>query len=238
MKSLNYITNKELETINRINKDCKDLHIISPPICFLDLEVKENNKIVEKQKMLSKSWVRNGYNMLTMGLGFCNSDTGGTTFGAGKMPLTDITGAIKQGAISTYNMTDAELATLGLVGDTTRGILVGSGVTAESFESYKLTTLILNGTAANKLSYVAENRPILTYDVPTKKVTIKHSRIINNNSGGSIIVPEIGLYYFNSLVSPYTSYIMVLRDLLASPLTLLNLAQLTVSYKFEVTYPA
>ena len=59
------------------------------------------------------------------------------------------------------------------------------------------------------------------------------SKIFNNNSGAEITVSEVGLAGYESGQS-----MLMCRDVLASPVTVPNAGQLTVTYTIEMTFPA
>lgn len=238
MKYINHITEDERKTLNRITDDCKKIHILQPPKCFLSLDLHSKDGVhLEHQEMLSKSWVRNFYNALaciSMGL---NANNFGSTYGAGQLNPTKTNGTVSTynaGILPNINIT-LDNFYFGESGITTQGIVIGVGTGAESFEDYALGTLIANGTGAGQMTYAGQSKTS-SYDPGTKKVTAVHTRIINNNSGGDINVSEVAWYAFLYCNGPIN--IMLTRDLLSTAVTVANTAQLTVTYTIELTYPA
>ena len=191
-----------------------------------------------KFKQRSHSWTRNAYNLL-----FCQLDSkngSDSTFGGGKLSCKDTSGAIKYGAkpigIVTALSLDVTNATHGILtpaGQDTKGIVVGSGTDAESFEDYKLQTQIANGTGAGQLSYIASELHSVSYNEVSKILSDAQIRYFNNNSGGDVSVNEVGIY-----CGLESAICCTARDRLASTVTVPNTGQLKVTYTIQLTYPA
>jgi hypothetical protein len=195
--------------------------------CFLEMEVTmpDGKRQIHQHKQRSHSWVRNAYNLIFVGA--CRFSTTDSTFGAGTLGMKDV------GAVARSN-SDAATAysVVGPSGDDTYGILVGSGITAESFEGYALITKIANGTGAGQLSYVAGVAHTLSYVGGTKTLTATLVRYFNNNSGGNVDVNEIAIVLHGSFLYVIT------RDLLVSTVTIPDTGQLKVTYTINLVYPA
>lgn len=213
---------------------------------FLELEVRDKDgRVIHHHKQRSHSWVRNAYNALFCQLGGKNASDG--VFGAGNLNWKNTVGGTQSGArclgiIRCFdaNTTDTvEAVTKGYyagAGIDTSGIVVGSGVAAESFEDYALQTQIANGIGAGQLSYIESNAPVKSWNGGTLKMTVAHARYFNNNSGGIITVNEIGLeacIHFSA-----DERMMVARDKLGAGVNIPNTGQLKVTYTIELTYPA
>jgi hypothetical protein len=199
------------------------------------MDVHKDGEHLLEYKMRSHSWVRNGYNLLTSQITGLDSSTGGATYGAGSLEMKDISDAIQCApsylGYLWYNNNKSCYA--GAAGESTKGIVVGTGTNADSFEDNKLGTLITSGTGSGQLSYAVASAGTGAYDAASKKITVTHSRYFNNNSGSAIVVSEVGIYAITANVN-----VMLCRDLLSTPVSVLNAAQLTVTYTMEVTYPA
>jgi hypothetical protein len=80
-------------------------------------------------------------------------------------------------------------------------------------------------------------RPVPTYD--TKVWTTVHSRVLNNNSGGSITIKETGLvwsgYAFEASAS---TFYLVERSVLSPTVDVAAGAQLTVTYTISSSFAA
>ncbi len=208
---------------------------------FLELEVRDNQgKVIARHRQRSHSWVRNAYNQLVtqlMGIG-----ANDTPFGAGKINLMQTSGveiqtprvmSLVSDGVDPEAVGEAYRAGAGI---DTFGILVGSGVTAESFEDYFLDTQIVNGGGAGELAHAEQELPDKLYTPATKVYQVKQVRYLNNNSGASIDVKEIGL--ITSGDAGGARIWMNARDVLASTVAVPDTGQLKVTYTMEITYPA
>ena len=121
------------------------------------------------------------------------------------------------------------------------GIMCGTGNTVENFGmgtspdamSYKLDTIIANGTGSGQLERAATLAQVVTKDglSPIQTWSVEWTRYFNNKSGGTITVKEIGVYW--QCTSGGQIY-MVSRDVLDSPLTILDTGQLKVVYTLSI----
>ena len=218
--------------------------------CFLEMEVKTSNgKTIHHHRQRSHSWTRWAYVML-----FCNiagKDAGGTTYGAGYLGIRDTGGTGKGGeapfaytrALSTtgnLSILSAETTDWGLRaggGDASKGIVVGTGDAAESFDSYRLVTPIANGVGAGQMSYVLSEKMSEAYDAVTRTKSNSLVRYINNNSGGLITVKEVGLIGKMTGASSQQPVALVSRDLLSPFVDVPDAGQLKVTYVISLVYP-
>jgi len=227
MKHIQLFTNTDKEIFDRIDRDCFAMHIAPPPKTFIELSVKDNSGIeLERYTDRSHSWVRNGYNkwiQLFMGA------ITGTTYASASLACKDTDGSALN-TIDGYSQTFTASAA-----DNEFSILIGTGTAAESFEAYKLQTKILEGNTTGKMSHAACAAPTTNFNSDTKKWSIVFSRVFNNNSGGSIVVSEIGMVA--KAWTAANNYRMICRDLLVTGITVPNAGQLTVLYTMEMTYP-
>jgi hypothetical protein len=227
----NLVTAEELAAIERVNNDCMKLHICPPPVTFVDMEVKNAaGEVIDSFLMKSNSWVRNAYNteacFMAIG-GPTSTDGGSNTFREGSLKFKDTAGVERTTSLVPLGIDNY----LGASGNSTGGIQVGTGNSAESLDFYKLESLIANGNASGQMNYAAGTAS-LSYNATSKKWTNVLSRIMNNNSGAPIDVKEVGLVNYSSY--PF----LMSRDLLATTVTVPNGGQLTVTYTIEMTFPA
>lgn len=218
------------------------LHVPIPE-AFWEIEVKDKcGRVIQRHRQRSHSWMRNAYNAM-----FCQlagKDANDTTFGAGKISGKDIGGVIRtpSRALGTdYNGSCDGLTPgtghgyRGAAASDTTGIVVGSGTAPESFEDYALQTLIPNGTGAGQLSYVASETHAISYDAIGRVLKNSLVRFLNNSSGGTVNVNEVGIIFYTQ----YNGYkYMYSRDKLATTVTIPNTGQLKVTYTIQLTYPA
>ena len=95
--------------------------------------------------------------------------------------------------------------------DETFGIQLGTGSTAVDRDDNALVTLIADGSAATQLDYLATTFSARVAISGGYRFTI--SRQVNNNSGGTITVEEIGLALLHRISGPSTALFLCLRDL-------------------------
>mgnify|MGYP001050160178 CR=1 FL=1 len=114
------------------------------------------------------------------------------------------------------------------------GIVVGTGDTSVTRDDYKLVTYIEGGTGTGKLSM--DNTLVEAVNGTPPESRWNVTRIFINQSGGTIIVKEIGIAgeHRHASDGQYRYYQMV-RDVLAVPQTLLYMQQMTITYTWKVT---
>jgi hypothetical protein len=243
---INEITQEQLDTLARIDKNCIDMHIPPPIKMFTHIQVHDKDNNLELDyKFKNNSWVRNAYNLHASAWldGYCNQ--GGSSYGAGTLILKQTNGILtgitnnrlpiisySGGMTTAYNFH-------GGAGADTMGIVVGTGSNVESFEDYSLGVKIAHGTSTGQLSYSAQNSAVITYDAITKKWSTTYTRIFNNNSNGSIVINEVGIYaslYYTVWSLSYQ--LMVCRDKLGVGVAVANGSQLTVNIIIETILPS
>lgn len=186
-----------------------------------------------------ESYVRNAYNVFFSMM--CGIASLTSSNGQNITPKV-LTGTNKDSLSTTmchhiYNYGSYTNALLGGAGIADKGIVCGTAATAENFESYDLGARVLNGNAAGQMTYSAQETPVPVYDGASKKWTVTLVRYINNNSGGTIIINEIGLIWTIESSSSLAENVLMARDLLASPISVLNGGQLKITYTLEFTFP-
>jgi len=220
-------TEKEYQELEKLSTKLG----IPVPMMFLEREIKFGEEVVKKEKGRSHTWNRNFWNAIYSA---CGAPGTSATFGAGYLCNKALSGAL--GVPRTENLGFAVNGFwLGAIGSTAQGIVVGTGVGVESFESYAMGTLIAHGIVAGTLSYSAMAAHTASYDAPSKVWTTSLVRIMNNNSGNTINVGEIGIHSYAGFSG---QPILVNRDLLGAPDVLVNGAQYTVTYTITLTFPA
>jgi len=237
---------KEEQKYERLRKLAQELHIPIPE-AFWTLEVfDKDGKLIQKHRQRSHSWTRNAYNLLfgqmaskafadvTFGAGLLSiKETGGAVY-YDVDKITDICGGGTTGLdpdtpSSSYN------GYLTIAGDDTKGILVGSGTNAESFEDYALQTPIADGTGAGQLSHVESEVHSVSYADTT--LQDEQVRYFNNNSGGNVDVNEVGLIAYG-MVGAVSARWLQSRDKLGATVTVPDTGQLKVTYTIELAYAA
>jgi hypothetical protein len=199
-------------------------------------------RLVHRHRERAHSTTRNYYNWLFSQGASSNGD--GSSFIGGQVSIKD-TSAVHRTGASIITITNANveltLAVHGFLAASaidTRGIVVGSGTNAFSFEDFVLQTPIANGTGAGQLSYVASELPVLSYVGGTLTLTHTHVRFFNNNSGGSVTVNEVAMYVRFIAGDSNTIPAAVERTKLGATVTVLNTGQLKVTYTVNLVYAA
>ncbi len=116
----------------------------------------------------------------------------------------------------------------GTAGDTSIGIVIGSGSTAVALTDTQLETLIASGITAGTLAYSGTTfmSPVLDGSDYLFEVT----RLFSNSSGASVTVNEIGIYFVDG---GGVFKFMMDRTLVSQPVT--NGTTLAVTYRIKVT---
>lgn len=224
----------------QLTKLAQELNIPLPE-AFWELEVRDKHgRLLHRHRQRSHSWTRNAYNHLASQL--FSKDADDDTFGAGKLSIKKEDATVKYG---NYPITRTPSSScdappvgyLGSAGQDIVGIVVGTGVTAESFEDYKLDTKVANGTGAGQLVYVQSETHVITWTAGTKVLKDELVRYFNNNSGADIIVNEVGILC-NAYVAQQGNVWLQARDKLGTGVTVPDSGQLKVTYTIQITYPA
>jgi len=141
--------------------------------------------------------------------------------------------------------------------DSTYGIVVGTGTATPTPNDYALRNQIQNGTGTGQLVYSAHTvnpPPASSYinnssqpstgvlNVSGNTTSIQISRQFSNQSGASITASEVGIivetdsYAVVSGSAYYTpTFVLIVHDLLSSPITIPNNAVLTIVYTISVS---
>ena len=197
-----------------------------------------DGKLTHRHQQHGHSWTRNAYNFVFLTMAAKNPSD--NTFGAGKLSAKDTGGTVRYNTsyplVYIYNQSlDAVHGYRAVAGNSNYGIIIGSGITAESFEDYTLATKIAHGTSAGQLQYTLSDVHSISYANLTLKNTL--GRMFDNGSGGSVDVNEVGLvgriYIYN-----VAYYFLLSRDVLVSTITVPSTEQLRVAYSVSLVYPS
>ena len=112
------------------------------------------------------------------------------------------------------------------------GIVIGTGTTPVTIDDYKLDTQIMNGTGTGQIRHLASTPG--SPSVAGSNCEFLTSRVFLNNSGGSIMVRESGIY--SRCKGPtYYSYACIVRDVFGSPQDVPDGGSITIDYTLRVT---
>ena len=242
MEILRSIDQQEEQEIRQMQDRQRQLHLIPTPLCYVSLEVtNKNGDVTSTYNDRSKSWVRNFYNWMAQQQMTCGANILGSTYGAGSLIAQDTSGGSRNTERPMRHQSTTDGSNYGgfRSNNTDYGILVGTGTTAESFESYELTTLVENGTASGQMQYSNMDTPTPVWDGTAKTMTYSCERAMTNNSSdaGTIAVAEVGLVGSISEGFSFRNYLCA-RDLLSTAVNVAFESQLKVTYTIQITYPA
>ncbi|MBI9090138.1 MAG: hypothetical protein JEZ12_13060 [Desulfobacterium sp.] len=176
------------------------------------------------------SWVRNGWNLQFIFMGFCNGAD--ALFGAGQLSLRNDVGQIIRYAKPSSLYMDSSSGYSSAIG----GIRVGTGGEPFDIEQYDLVARIPNGVSVDQLNHGGVIDPSYKYNDTEKVWTITHSKEFSNLSGASISIAEIGLFWNGEMMVGTQYRYMTARDVLSSPVTVANGEILRVSYEISMDY--
>ena len=133
--------------------------------------------------------------------------------------------------------------------DSSYGLVVGTGTTPPTPNDYVLGNQIVNGTGNGQLVYgahqftpapqsIGSSNNATTTTTPTSGLlpvsgnttSLQILRTFQNQSGASITVSEVGL-----ITETANYYVLIVHDLLSSPITVPPNAVLTIIYTISVT---
>lgn len=195
---------------------------------YYDLQVIQNGNILaHAPKQRSHSFNRNAFNWMFSELAAYPFPD--VSFGASYISLKDTGGSIRSD--STDGIADGYNSYVAAVGDATEGIVIGTGAGAESFDGYQLTTKVVHGNGGGQMHY-SDSEISYAWDGGTLTFTTTLIRYFNNNSGGTIVITEIGLY---AKLPVY--FAMVTRDLLDPSVSCVDASQLKATYEVDLIYP-
>ena len=122
--------------------------------------------------------------------------------------ITDVGGVSRSFGMSNWDITLFDVLRAAQ-GNSTYGIVVGSGTNAESNTDIALQTKIANGSGAGQLLY--GNHSYINTKIVGANVDYEMSRTFMNDSGGSVTINEIGIY--SKMYDGSYRYVCLVRDL-------------------------
>jgi len=188
---------------------------------ILELTVSDKNgNITQKRVMKSESFVRQFLELLWVN--FQNLD-----YRSGRY-CADVYGGVA------CVRADRRLWTAGgAIGETHRGILVGTGTNVPTINDYTIQTLISHGTGAGQLQYSAVTFGAPSSDATTSQFTV--TRNFANGSGAQVTVHELTLVVQSYADSNIQYSHMIIRDMIPGGIAVPNGQTLTVNYRIQVT---
>lgn len=189
------------------------MSILSVPVVKSKTAVKleifaPDGELTSKIYEPAHSWTRNAYN----------------SFGAYLLG-TGMGSTYADGALVGWGSNNLVIDVSWLYGGAIYHIAVGTSDVAFSVNQYNLLSSCAHGYGYNQFIYQAVVNEGLAYVSETKTYTQTYSRYLNNNSGNSIVVKELGIFTYG-----YAYFPMLARDVLGTAATILDAGQLKVTY--------
>ena len=234
-------TEKDYELLENLGAK---LHIATPTAKW-GIKVEKDGVVLLDTIERAHSWTRNAYNLLVSQMSAA-AVTGKSAFSDGQLNLKATNGVVYGASgyiIGHYNPSQSIESPQygGFVsdnGDATKGIVVGTGNTAYSFEDYQLSAQVTHGVADGQLSYTLSTIA-KEFDTITKKYNVTHERIFYNNSAASITIKEVGI--IGGMVSDAGGVTarkcLLCRDILGTAPDVPAGAKITITYTMSTQFP-
>jgi hypothetical protein len=171
----------------------------------------KQGKIVARLRSEAKSWLKQWSQLIYGGM-------------SGVAQTVTDTGGTGRSQSVTYDL----LGVAALVGDATRGVVVGIGTTPVTINDYRLESQIAHGLGAGQLDHQA-TQIIYPPVVSGSECYFQIKRIFVNGSGGGISVNEIAIY--GGITSTYEACIA--RDVLVGTVDIPDGGSITVIYSVK-----
>jgi len=187
----------------------------------LTITIKDKNgKIIKIHKQKSHSFVANFMYIL------------GSFLADREYNFTDVSGSVQQYSSNGSPLSSILNANCGSPGQC--GIVIGTGTATPTPNDYKLENQIINGTSTGQMEY--GNPSFIQPNVNGNTTSMVISQTFQNQSGASITVSEVGIIaLINKNSAPSLDYVLIVHDLLSSPITVANLSVLQITYTISVT---
>jgi hypothetical protein len=180
----------------------------------------------------SRSLVRNFYSRHQFHISGANNSSGYTD---GGLQAKDVDGVIReldvmfcQKSMENNPYPHAFAAGAGVA---TQGIQIGTGNTAESFDDFKIETLIEHGLTSGKMGYLTTAHTF-GWHAGGNYYCKNFERVMDNDSGGTINVTESTIVWRSSQSRNF----LMSRDVF-SAVAILHNEGIAIFYEFRTTYP-
>jgi len=205
----------------------------------------KDGKIIKQHKQRSHSFVSNFLALLATGFATYYQYNPGNVYGYWSKSTTENYILYNPNSYVINAIFDLNAG----ANDSAYGIVVGSGTATPTPNDYALGNQIVNGTGNGQLVYNAHtinpapqsgSSAALQTQSTTPSVGLlpvsgnttswQISRTFQNQSGASITVSEVGIY-----TNVVNYMVLIIHDLLSSPITIPNNAVLTIVYTISVS---
>jgi len=132
-----------------------------------------------------------------------------------------------------YNMTPTVLAA---VGETNKGVVLGTGSAPPALSQYSLGALVAHGTGSGQLFYKVQDMgyPIYAVNGPQKNMRfLQNVRAVENKHTSPLRIFEVGLYVFTSALYSW----MFARDVVPDGILFEPGDEYFFNYRMEIPLP-
>lgn len=234
-----YYDSENLAQARALHDEAIRLHLAPPPIVTWEAKIFDpSGEQVEEILAKSNSYTRNALNAIACQATwvarywFNGTNLIGPGFEDGKIGGKNIDGTVNANDPGSFQQYYA--ATYVLTGETYFSFRAGYSDSAESIDSYVLGSEFGSGSGINQLTLGTSARASV-WDNTNKKFVTTYSRQFTNAYGSSQTIREIGLFMSAMYGTGSQTLNLVLRDVLASPITLTSGQSVILSYQLEAT---
>lgn len=233
-----YYDSENLRKARALHDEAIRLHLAPPPIVTWGAKIFEpNGEQVEEILAKSNSYTRNALNAIACQATWVARNTNaasgviGGGFADGKIGGKSVGGTAYSAPVTYHQNTSGADDT---AGETMFTFYAGYSDSAESIDSYILGSEYGDGSGENQLNKGASSKSSV-WDSANRKFVTTFSRQFTNGYGSSQTIREIGLSVSAQCASASSYLFLMLRDVLASPITLTSGQTVILYYQLEAT---
>ncbi len=237
-----YYDSENLRKARALHDEALRLHLAPPPIVTWGAKIFEpSGEQIEEILAKSNSYTRNALNLIACmgGLVARNTNAAGGVIGGGfedgKLGAKTTGGTVRS---TPQYFSQGDNSAIATSGESNFTFYAGYSDSAETIDSYVLGNVFGDGSGENQLNKGTSTKSSV-WDSANRKFVTTVARQFTNGYGSSQIIKEIGLMqklYINTSVGPED--FLVLRDVLASPITLTSGQTVILYYQLEASIPS
>lgn len=237
-----YYDSENLRKARALHDEALRLHLAPPAIVTWGAKIYEpSGEQVEEILAKSNSYTRNGLNLIAAQSTYIARNTGATVgvigggFSDGTLGCKNTDGTVRS------NLSDgiyqSEYGQSTTTGESVFSLLAGYSDSPESIDSYALGSEYGSGSGVNQLNKGVSAKNSV-WDSANRKFVTTFSRQFSNGYGSSQIIKEIGLMIAAKIALSAATPSLMLRDVLASPITLASGQTVILYYQLEASIPS
>jgi hypothetical protein len=230
----------EILEARKVQQMAKRLHLPPVPVVTWEAEIFDRDgKLSKKLIGKSHSYTRNGMNLIAIHGGYLSPVSGisSGSFGDGLISLKNPAGTILTGTgTNSFYFAVNSTGVGAIYDDTYSSLIVGYGNTAESMDDYTLVSEFGTGSAINQLVKGFTGKACAWATTPRKFVTDIY-RLFTNSYSAAQEIKEMGYkLYLDKTTARACELFLVMRDVLASPISLPAGSSILMHYKIETLF--